>query len=94
MICMGRMSGKEKNFRQVCYTIWTLKELYSRIKSSPKRSVESILDDFRSDMDYYATLNLSTSYIFSVAYDTATFVYDWYVGGDGVSAWNGKNVSD
>ena len=86
-----KMTGYEKEFHQASYRIWAMKEIYNLLKKTPSKDPEFVLGDFRADMDYYA-LSSKASYIFSVAYDTATYYYDMCFG-DGDS-WTGQSVID
>lgn len=58
-----------------CYEQWAIEEILSHIKSSNKRVLDAV-EEWRDMVDDFACKNTKSSYIFSIAYDTATCVLD------------------
>lgn len=65
-----------RNYKQIReYEQWAISEIIDAIWKSDKRVLDTV-EDFRKKMDNYACKNTKSSYIFSIAYDTATSVLD------------------
>lgn len=57
------------------YEMWAIEEIIDHIKNSDKRVLDTV-EEWRDKMDDYACRNTKSSYIFCIAYDTATCVLD------------------
>lgn len=65
-----------KNIENIrIYEQWAIAELLNYIKNSDERVLDAV-ELFRSKMDEYSCKNTSNSYIFIIAYDTATCALD------------------
>lgn len=71
-----RIKWKKERFILSSYSIWATEELLLYIKNHDYNPIMDNVNRFIKIMDEYACLNISTSYIFSVASDTAKDILD------------------
>ena len=64
------------SFKQESYSRWAAEELMERLKKETTTPPLILIEEFRDKMDKYSCLNPSTSFIFSVAKDTAECIID------------------
>lgn len=67
---------KDREFRQLTYSIWAANELISRLRDDCGMPPLTVIEDFTYEMDSYSMINIDTSFIFSVGFDTAMDIYD------------------
>ena len=63
-------------FQQESYSIWAANELLNELRKNKKDPPLVIMEAFRDRMDAYSCKNKETSFIFSVAKDTAEVLID------------------
>ena len=63
-------------FEQQCYSIWAAKELYYELSINEEKPAETVIDDFIKRMDEYSCKCIETSFMFSIARDTAIDILD------------------
>lgn len=63
------------SFKQESYSRWAAEELMASLKKETTPPL-ILIEEFRDKMDKYSCLNPSTSFIFSVAKDTAECIID------------------
>lgn len=66
----------DEYFRQQSYTRWALQEILRRLETDRVTPPLIVIEEFADEMDRYSCCNPYTSYIFSVAKDTAQWIID------------------
>lgn len=67
-------------FEQWCYIRWTLSMIKELLLEEKASNPVEIVESFRAKMDEYSTLNMNSSYSFSVSYDASTNILDLLLG--------------
>lgn len=75
----GRYSWRKEYFEQYSYSRWAVKELIRRIQIKKKVPPILVIEDFIREMDKYSCMRSSSSFMFSVAKDTAEDIYDIFL---------------
>lgn len=73
---MPKNHWNKELFEQRCYSIWAAKELYYELAKNDDKPAETVIEEFIDRMDKYSCKNIETSFMFSVAKDTALDIYD------------------
>lgn len=69
--------GKTKSvFVNRSYSKWACKEIFSRLRMNPDARPIEVIEKFALQMGIYAVQSNPSSYIFSIAYDTAQDILD------------------
>lgn len=71
-----RIKWKKERFILSSYSIWATEELITYIKKHDFLPVTDNVSNFIRLMDEYACMNMDTSYVFSIASDTAKDILD------------------
>ena len=77
-----------KNFRQSSYNRWALSELHYYTDMHCDQSLEHSINDFRNMMDEFccsSRAGTEANYMFSVAYDVASYAMDCLLAQNGGS---------
>ena len=75
----GRYSWRKDYFEQRSYSRWATKELIRRVQIKKKTPPIMVIEDFIQEMDNYSCKKPSSSFMFSVAKDTAEDIYDIFL---------------
>lgn len=67
---------KKQQFAQRSYSLWAAEEVLHYVKCRNDISPTAAVEEFIRMMDEYSCINPETSYLFSVAKDTALDIYD------------------
>lgn len=83
----------EAEFAQCSYSEWAAKECLHYIERYPEMDVLDAVDMFADKMNKYCLCHNrpECSWMFSVAYDTAIFIYDQLLTYYELNDWKGKN---
>lgn len=65
-----------RDLEQMSYTKWAASEILRYLNSHPNIAPISAIEDFEYKMNQFACLNRDTSYIFSVASNTADYIIE------------------
>lgn len=74
-----RYSWRREYFEGHSYSVWAVKELLRRIQIKKNTPPISVIEDFIHEMDEYSCKRSSSSFMFSVAKDTAEDIYDIFL---------------
>lgn len=71
-------TAKRRNYSllQESYSKWAAREILVRLIKEKETPPLVVIEQFRDKMDEYSCRNLNTSYMFSVAKDTAEWIID------------------
>ena len=67
---------KKELFAQQSYAIWAAKEIYLLLCENETYPPECVVEEFANKMDNYACKRKETSFMFSIARDTAIDILD------------------
>ena len=74
-----RYFWRKEYFEQHSYSRWAVKELIRRIQIKKNTPPIIVIEDFIQEMDEYSCKKSSSSFMFSVAKDTAEDIYDIFL---------------
>ena len=75
----GRYSWRKGYFEQHSYSQWAIQELIRRVRIKKKTPPIIVIEDFIREMDGYSCRHSSSSFMFSIAKDTAEDIYDIFL---------------
>lgn len=74
-----RIPTKRRYFDQKSYSNWAANEILLYVQNHSDMSPIEAIEEFAKKVDRYSVKNPNTSYIFSVAYDTAMDILDIFL---------------